>query len=60
MLIGWLVGGMRHRDGARDAGRGPRPSILALALLFGATAIGWNGVQLSEVARLAPPGTPAR
>ena len=26
-------------------------------MLFGATAIGWNGVQLSEVARLAPPGT---
>ncbi|MCQ4313022.1 hypothetical protein NAV33_14090, partial [Pseudomonas stutzeri] len=23
----------------------------------GATAIGWNGVYLSEVARLAPPGT---
>ena len=31
--------------------------IVPLALLFGATAIGWNGVQLSEVARLAPPGS---
>jgi len=31
-------------------------SIAVLAALFGATAIGWNGVQLSEVARLAPPG----
>jgi MFS family permease len=30
--------------------------IVPLALLFGATAIGWNGVQLSEVARLAEPG----
>jgi hypothetical protein len=25
--------------------------------VFGATAFGWNGVQLSEVARLAPPGS---
>jgi MFS family permease len=32
-------------------------AIVSLALVFGATAIGWNGVQLSEVARLAPPGT---
>ena len=29
-------------------------AVLAAAL--GATAIGWNGVQLAEVARLAPPG----
>jgi MFS-type transporter involved in bile tolerance (Atg22 family) len=25
-------------------------------MAFGATAIGWNGVQLAEVARRAPPG----
>ena len=31
--------------------------MLAARALFGATAIGWNGVQLAEVARLAPPGT---
>ncbi len=30
--------------------------VLPLACLFGATAIGWNGVQLSELARRAPPG----
>jgi len=30
--------------------------VLPLAALFGATAIGWNGVQLSELARRAPPG----
>ena len=35
----------------------PAPAIVALAAAFGATAIGWNGVQLSEVARLAPPGS---
>lgn len=34
------------------------PLILVLSLLtvFGATAIGWNGVFLAEVARQAPPG----
>lgn len=31
--------------------------VLPLAAAFGATAIGWNGVQLSELARRAPPGT---
>jgi MFS family permease len=35
----------------------PAAGFLALAALFGATAIGWNGVQLAEVARHAPPGT---
>jgi len=35
----------------------PPLAITTLAAVFGATAIGWNGVQLSEVARLAPPGS---
>ena len=34
----------------------PASAIIALAVVFGGTAIGWNGVQLSEVARLAPAG----
>ncbi len=34
----------------------PAPGLLMIAALFGGTAIGWNGVQLSEVARHAPPG----
>jgi len=34
----------------------PVPACLALAGVFGITAIGWNGVQLAEVARLAPRG----
>ena len=34
----------------------PRPALWALAVVFGATATGWNGVYLAEVARLAPPG----
>ncbi|MFI4888254.1 MAG: MFS transporter [Burkholderiales bacterium] len=35
----------------------PAAAIIVLVILFGGTAIGWNGVQLSEVARLSPPGT---
>ena len=56
ILIGWLAGAC----GIAMATAMPTWSIVAivpLALVFGATAIGWNGVQLSEVARLAPPGT---
>lgn len=34
----------------------PTIALIALAGCFGATAIGWNGVQLSEVARHAPAG----
>jgi MFS family permease len=35
----------------------PHIAIIAVAIVHGATGIGWNGVYLSEVARLAPPGT---
>ena len=34
----------------------PLPLLFFYAALFGATAVGWNGVFLAEVARLAPPG----
>ena len=34
----------------------PHAAVLAVVALFGATAIGWNGVQLSQVARHSPPG----
>ncbi len=30
--------------------------LFAFASVFGATAVGWNGVYLAEVARVAPPG----
>jgi MFS family permease len=33
--------------------------VIAVCALFGATAIGWNGVQLAQVARHAPPGQAA-
>ncbi|PTM43410.1 MFS transporter [Bosea sp. 124] len=32
------------------------PLLAALCLVAGATVTGWNGVQVSEVARLSPPG----
>ena len=34
----------------------PLAAVAMLLLAFGATAIGWNGVYLAEVARLAPAG----
>jgi predicted MFS family arabinose efflux permease len=34
----------------------PRAVVIAVLVLFGASAIGWNGVYLAEVARRAPPG----
>ena len=37
----------------------PAPATLAVCALFGATAIGWNGVQLAELARNAPTGQAA-
>ena len=38
-------------------GEWPVAALLAVAAVFGGTAIGWNGVQLAEVARHAPAGT---
>lgn len=34
----------------------PAAAVAAVCAAFGATAIGWNGVYLAQVARLAPPG----
>jgi MFS family permease len=34
----------------------PPGAVLAVCALYGATAVGWNGVFLAEVARLAPEG----
>jgi MFS family permease len=34
----------------------PLAAIIAVAMVLGATAVGWNGIYLAEVARLAPPG----
>ena len=56
-LLGWLglaAGGCAFTTAAFDASW-PLAAILVASAAFGATAIGWNGVMLSEVARLAPP-----
>ena len=39
--------------------RSPAAGVVALLCLFGATAVGWNGVYLATVARVAPPGQAA-
>ena len=34
----------------------PAALIIAVCAIYGASAIGWNGVYLAEIARLAPAG----
>ena len=34
----------------------PYALVLGVCLAFGITAVGWNGVMISEIARLSPPG----
>lgn len=34
----------------------PLAGLFAIAMVYGATAISWNGVELAELSRLAPPG----
>ena len=34
----------------------PQGLVMAVLVVFGASAVGWNGVYLAEVARQAPPG----
>jgi MFS family permease len=34
----------------------PLAAVVAVGMLFGASAVGWNGVYLAEVARVAPAG----
>ena len=56
VLLGWL-GVAAGTCAFVTAGFGtdwPTAAILVTSAVFGATAIGWNGVMLSEVARLAP------
>jgi len=56
MLIGALAGACGAGMAMATSGW-PTSIVIPLSLAFGGTAIGWNGVQLSEVARLAPPGS---
>jgi MFS family permease len=54
-LIGIAAGACAWSAVMFDAGW-PIGAILAVCVVFGMTAIGWNGVQLAEVARHAPAG----
>jgi MFS family permease len=38
-------------------GQWPLTTVFVLSAAYGATAVGWNGVYLSEVARIAPAGS---
>jgi len=54
-----LLGVMMAFSGAAVAGFSvdwPLPAVILASALFGASAVGWNGVYLAEVARRAPPG----
>jgi MFS family permease len=54
-----LLGLMMAFSGTAVAGfsaEWPLPLVILASTLFGASAVGWNGVYLAEVARLAPPG----
>jgi predicted MFS family arabinose efflux permease len=57
-LIGWLMAAASGGAALFDPNWSLAPLLLVCAAL-GATAIGWNGVYLSEVARLAPAGRAA-
>jgi predicted MFS family arabinose efflux permease len=57
-LLGIAAGALSLSTAAYPLG-GPAAPLLALCAAFGATAIGWNGVQLAELARRAPAGEAA-
>ncbi|GAB2899546.1 MFS transporter [Paralcaligenes ginsengisoli] len=57
-LLGLMAVGMGAAAVAtgRFTPQWPAVSVALVCVAFGATAIGWNGVYLAEVARFAPPG----
>lgn len=54
-LLGIVAAACAYAVASFDAGW-THGALLLVCAAFGASAIGWNGVQLSEVARHAPPG----
>jgi MFS family permease len=55
LLLAWLMAGCGLLMPAL-AGDSAHTLVVALLALYGATAVGWNGVYLATVARVAPPG----
>jgi MFS family permease len=58
MVLGWLgaIMALSAFVTASMAPSWPYIVMLAVSFVYGASAIGWNGVYLSEVVRMAPPG----
>jgi predicted MFS family arabinose efflux permease len=54
-VMGCLMGAFALAA-ASFSGAWPLPAIVVVCAAFGASAIGWNGVYLAEVARQSPPG----
>jgi MFS family permease len=54
-VLGLLMGAASFAV-SRFSADWPLAAIVGVAMVFGASAIGWNGVYLSEVARRAPAG----
>jgi MFS family permease len=54
-VLGVLSGLCGFAMAALDASW-PRVALLALCAVYGAVAVGWNGVQIAEIARSAPSG----
>lgn len=54
-LLALLVAAAALATAALPAGA-PALLVLGVLVVFGASAVGWNGVYLAEVARQAPPG----
>lgn len=55
VLLGLLMAGSAVATGCFDAGW-PFGLMLTICLIYGASAAGWVGVVLSEVAKFSPPG----
>lgn len=54
-ILGFIAGGCSLATAAFSSDS-PSWLVLSVCALFGGSAIGWNGVQLAEVARNAPEG----
>lgn len=55
VMLGFLMAGAGIVM-ALVAPQWPIIAIFAVAIIYGATAVGWNGVMLAELSRLAPAG----
>ena len=57
-VLGWLgaIMALSAFVTASMAPSWPYIAMLVVSFVYGASAIGWNGVYLSEVVRMAPPG----